>query len=475
MAGITTLFFRIPLLYSQETHPDTITNHNRHWIEMAQKCILILLDGIGDRSYDIFQNQTPLQAARTPNLDRIAAQSATGMYHASWIGQALPSENAHFIMFGYDLDQFPGRGALEALGAGIELEESDVAVLSHFISVRESDNCLFLEENKPSVTPAEIQTLAKEIRTFSSNGLSVRFTPTGGIRGIVTIRGNASRFITDSDPFANQKPLVDIQPWSDFKDDAAAINTARVLKEYLIHAFRVLSRHPVNQTRRRSQKLPLNGLNTQRAGQLRPRELFRNKYGLSGLIMASGLVYKGLGSYLGFAVEPVKDSGDPGRDIAERIKSAHSLLNTYDFIHVHTKTPDEAAHTKDPRLKKEVIESLDAGIGEAVQPLLDDPEVLTVITADHSTPSCGPLIHSGESVPLLFHGNGVRLDTVNRFNEVDASTGCLGTIRGKELILLILNHLDRAKLVGIMDSPVDRPYWPGNAQPLLLQNDIWSK
>ena len=436
---------------------------------MTKKCILILLDGIGDRSYDMFHNQTPLQAAHTPHLDRIAARSATGMYHASCIGQALPSETAHFIMFGYDLDQFPGRGALEALGAGIALEPSDVAVLSHFISVRESDNCLFLEENKPSATPEEIQALAEEIQMFTSNGLSIRFTPTGGIRGIITIKGAASRFITDSDPFANQKPLVDIQPWNDFKNDAPTINTAKALKEYLIHAFRVLAGHPVNNIRQQNQAVPLNGLNTQRAGQLRPRKSFRDRYGLSGLIMASGLVYQGLGDYLGFAVMPVKDTGNPGKDIAERIKTAHSLLDTHDFIHIHTKTPDEAAHTKDPRLKMNVIESLDAGIGEAIQPLLDDPQILTVITADHSTPSSGPLIHSGESVPLLFSGTGVRHDTVQRFNEVDVSSGALGTIRGKELILLILNHLDRAKLQGIMDTPLDQPYWPGIYQPLTLK------
>ena len=103
---------------------------------MSKKFILVLLDGLGDKSFAELDRQTPLQAARTPFLDHLAARGCSGLYHAGLQGQALPSENAHFVMFGYDLSQFPGRGALEALGAGISLERDQVAVLAHFVSVR---------------------------------------------------------------------------------------------------------------------------------------------------------------------------------------------------------------------------------------------------------------------------------------------------------------------------------------------------
>jgi 2,3-bisphosphoglycerate-independent phosphoglycerate mutase len=102
---------------------------------MSKKCIMILLDGLGDRSYLEFDHQTPLQSAKTPVLDRLAAQGANGLYHAGLLGQALPSENAHFAMFGYDMQDFPGRGALEALGAGLPIENDQVALLAHFVSV----------------------------------------------------------------------------------------------------------------------------------------------------------------------------------------------------------------------------------------------------------------------------------------------------------------------------------------------------
>ena len=122
---------------------------------MPKKCILLLLDGLGDRSYEELSFQTPLQAARTPVLDNIAASGASGLYHAAALGQALPSENAHFTMFGYHLSEFPGRGCLEALGAGIYLKPDDVAVLAHFASLRKEKNFLVLERGKPKASKEE--------------------------------------------------------------------------------------------------------------------------------------------------------------------------------------------------------------------------------------------------------------------------------------------------------------------------------
>jgi 2,3-bisphosphoglycerate-independent phosphoglycerate mutase len=117
-----------------------------------------------------------------------------------------------------------------------------------------------------------------------------------------------------------------------------------------------------------------------------------------------------------------------------------------------------------------VLETLDRGIGNALKPLLAEPDLLMVVAADHSTPSAGPLIHSGEPIPLIFHGPGIRRDMIMQYDEISAAGGALGFVRGKELMYLILNHLDRAKLHGLMDTPVDQPYWPGNAIALRLEN-----
>ena len=193
-------------------------------LDMPEKCILILLDGLGDRSYPELDFKTPLQAAKTPVLDKVAVASANGVYHAACMGQALPSENAHFIMFGYDIREFPGRGALEALGAGIEFQRKDVAVLSHFASITESEKKLILEQGKPVISDGEITELINTVREFETDEVKIRFYPAGGIRGIITLHGSVSPFITDSDPFVNHRPLIDIQPWAEYRDDPATAN-----------------------------------------------------------------------------------------------------------------------------------------------------------------------------------------------------------------------------------------------------------
>lgn len=434
----------------------------------VKKCVLILLDGIGDRAIDIFGNKTPLQAARTPTLDRIAAFGSNGLYHAGRLGQALPSENAHFAIFGFDAEDFPGRGALEALGAGVDICEADVSILAHIACLKEEGGILLLEKDKPAASGDEAQALIQAISEYQSCGIQIRFHKTKGLSGVVVLSGDVSRYITDTNPMREGCPLMEVNAWEKYEDDAQSLRSADALKEYLVWSYERLCGHPVNKARSRCGLSPINGLVTQRAGQLKTIDPFSRRYGLKGLSIASGLVYAGMSSYLGLDFMKVGDTNDPAADMAERLALAREALKDYDFIHVHTKTPDEAAHTKDPGKKKAVIEALDRGIAREIESLLNDPEVLVVVTADHSTPSTGVLIHSGEAVPLTICGDGVRRDMVQHFDEVHAAAGSLGTVRKKELMYLILNYLDRAKLVGIMDTKRDQAYWPGDYEVFSL-------
>jgi 2,3-bisphosphoglycerate-independent phosphoglycerate mutase len=436
-----------------------------HNSDMPKKCILILLDGIGDRSYAELGGQTPLQAAHTPCLDRLAAMGASGLYHATRQGEALPSENAHFAIFGYEPEFFPGRGPLEALGADMDLRIDDVAVLAHFVTLRQEADALILHDDNPAVDPQEALQLSDLASGFRHGQIDIDFIRTHKAHGIVRLKGHCAPFFTDTHPFAERRPLVEPKPLAGYETDAQTVASVAALKNYMIHLYRTLQAHPLNRQRRQRGLGLVDGLVTQRAGRLKPVVPFSQRYGLKGLSMASGLVYHGLSKFLGLDAIKVRDTPDPGADLAERVTLARDALAEYDFIHVHTKAPDEAAHLKDPGRKKRVIEALDAALAQALPPLLEDPEVLLVITADHATPSAGPLIHSGETVPLLFLGQGVRRDSVQQFNEIAAAQGALGPVRGTELILMILNHLDRAKLKGLMDTPVDQPFWPGHYDP----------
>jgi 2,3-bisphosphoglycerate-independent phosphoglycerate mutase len=428
----------------------------------VKKCLLIILDGLGDRSFASLGNKTPLQAAHTPTLDRIARDGANGLYHAASLGQALPSENAHFALFGFDPDDFPGRGVLEALGAGIPICEKDVALLAHLASLQEDKGFLFTKRDVPKASPEDIAALIPMIAAYRWEDIEIRFHHIKGLFGVLTMKGPVSPHITDTNHMTDGWPLMEVVPWRQDAEDEKAIGTAKALKAYLIQVYRQLNHHPVNVKRVKSGLDPLNGLVTQRAGRLKSVSSFSERYGLKGLSIASGVLFKGMSAYLGMDFAEGKDSDDPAADLASRLTKALDAFETYDFIHVHTKAPDEAAHKKDPLFKKSVIEALDRGIASVIDPFLKNPDFLVIITSDHSTPSAGPLIHSGEPVPLIMHGCGARRDGVASFDEIAAASGALGMVRGKEMMYLILNYLDRAKLMGIMDTEVDQAFWPGN-------------
>jgi 2,3-bisphosphoglycerate-independent phosphoglycerate mutase len=431
------------------------------------RCILIILDGIGDRGQDCFEGKTPLHAAYTPNMDYLASIGMNGLYHSLMQGIPVSSETAHFLIFGYDLEEFPGRGIIEAIGEGVNIRDKDVAVLCHLCSVENRGSQLILTDGRPDLSLNEAFILKNEIEKFKKNDIEVDLIHSKGIDGFLLLRGNVSDQITDSDPIYEGKSVMEVLPIRQKKIVNSAGKTASALNQYLIWCHRTLTGHGINESRKGSNLLPVNALVTQRAGKKKTLTSFKEKWGLRGLSISSGAIYWGLCSELGMDVAKVKDTGNVEEDLKYRLRLAKDAYD-YDFIHVHTKMPDEAGHTKNPGDKKEVIEAIDRAMSVVVNEILGDKEVLLVVTADHSTASSGTMIHTGETVPLMMIGKYVRKDKVGEFHEITCPRGGLGVVRGKELIYLILNFLDKAKMQGLMDTPVDQLYYPGNYKPLKL-------
>lgn len=431
------------------------------------RCILLLLDGLGDRGHAVFNGQTPLQAAHTPNLDAIARAGMTGLFHAHLQGTALPSELAHFVIFGYALEEFPGRGLIEAIGEGIPVADGDVALLTRIFGVEHQGQQLVLTQEDPKVEVSVCTALQEDIRYFSHGGVDVEFVPTKGIGGILLLRGDVSAAVTDSNPITEGRPLMEVMPLQGHENDPAAVRTAAVLNEYHRWSHARLTAHSLNRQRVESGTFPINAVGAQRAGKRRVLAPFAERWGFNGLMIASGSIYHGLGNVIGMETRRVKDTGDPEKDLVERLRMAKEATE-YDFIHVHTKMPDEAGHKRDPLYKKQVIEALDRAVAYAVKEILPDEDILFVVTADHSTAAAGRMIHTGETVPIAMAGKYTRRDTVAAFDEISCANGALGPVRGRELMYLVLNSLDRGKLWGLMDSPVDQPYSPGRYRPLTV-------
>ena len=431
------------------------------------RCILLVLDGLADKGHIAFEGKTPLQIASTPNLDRLASLGMNGLYHSYLQGTALPSELAHFLMFGYDIESFPGRGVIEAIGENIPLERNEVALLARIFSVSHLNGELVLRKENPTLDDTTCESLQETIKTYAHDDIEIEFIPTKGIQGILVLRGNVSASITDSNPIYEERPLMEVTPFEDRKEEKGAVKTAAVLNRYLRWCYQQLSTHPLNEERSKKGLLPVNALGTQRAGMMSSLLPFSEKWGLKGMSLSSGAMYRGLSSLMGIETEKVSDTGNAENDLYQRLQRAKAATDA-DFIHVHTKAADEASHTRDPAYKKTTIESLDRALAYALEEIIPDENILLVVTADHSTASAGTMIHSGETVPLTMIGKYTRRDDVTECNEVCCAGGALGLVRGKELMYLILNFLDRGKLWGLMDTPVNQPFFPGNYRALKI-------
>jgi 2,3-bisphosphoglycerate-independent phosphoglycerate mutase len=437
---------------------------------LPSSCLFIILDGLGDRQYPELNGQTPLQAAHTPNLDHLAHLGGNGLYHPGRLGEPFPSESAHFALFGYPQVLFPGRGPLEALGAGIELDEDEVAVLAHFVSAKNHDGMLFVRQDRPEqVEEHEAQAVFDQANGFEHLGIEMSLYRTKGLFGVLVLRGEVSAQVTDSNPMRDVALATDVVACNKAADRGQAEATAKALRTYLRRTFHSLDRCEVNASRRHKGLCPINALVTQRAGAMQRVPSFSFRTGLAGASIASGTMFQGLSRFVGLEVYNVRGLSDVEADFAARLDLATSLLPDYDFIHVHTKAPDEAAHSKDCQAKREVIEALDRALTPYMQLLAQDPEILTVIASDHSTPSSGPMIHSGEPVPVIMRAESIRRDLVQTFDEISAACGSLSLMRNTELFQMVLNGLNRAKMHGIQEVATERIFWPGPAPGLSLE------
>jgi 2,3-bisphosphoglycerate-independent phosphoglycerate mutase len=433
------------------------------------KIVVILLDGLGDRSYSVLNHQTPLQAADTPNLDRLATMGGSGLFHGSAVGQCLPSEMAHYLLFGYDEAHFPGRGLLEAVGFGVPFDDGDVLSLAHLSSVTVDRNepVLALPRKEVPWSGDELDSLYGALETFETKGIRFDLHRTGRNDAILVMSGSASPHVSDSDPIRAGCAMARVMPMTGSPEPERAKNTAAALNAYLLFCYKRLTAHPVNRRLKDAGQAMANFLATQRSGRRTRLVPFRQRWGLKGLLIASGAMYQGLARELGLDFMKVTDGRDPGSDLRERIALALKE-DAHDFVHVHTKTPDQAAHKGDPVLKRDVIASLDQGLSPLVAALETREDLLVAVTADHSTPSDAMLIHSGEPVPVVLSGPRVRRDQVTAFDEISAAQGCVGPLRGGELMSLLLNYADRAVLRGHRLGPKKSPFFPAPYEPFSL-------
>ena len=397
------------------------------------KSLLIICDGVGDRLID---GKTPLEVAKTPNMDKFAKNGITGIMDTVRAGTRPGSDTAHLSLFGYDpFEIYTGRGPFEAAGVGLELESGDVAIRCNFATLGAGK----VIDRRAGRDEQGLEELAREISKIKLGDTQVIFKKCAGHRAVLVLRGkNISSHISNTDPEASNVPPSKSRS-IDGRPDSK--KTAELLNDFTKKTEEILSRHPINKNR----KLPANVVLCRGAGIKPELESFENRYGVKATCISATTLIKGVCKSMGMEIIDVKGAtGHVDSDIFGKVNMAISALKKYDFVFLHIKGTDEASHDGNFNSKKEMIERIDR---EVIGPILEKVKNTTIVlTADHSTP-ISIKQHSADPVPIAILGD-VRTDQVEKFTERDCSRGGLNRICGINLLDIILDLSDRAKLFG---------------------------
>ena len=343
-------------------------------------------------------------------------------------------------MLGYRPDEFPGRAVFEALGRGQEVSAEHVFAYAALRPVeRHEDGWWLTGRPAPERDAGEAERLVERCAVIEVDGLTFSLTHVWRGEAVLRIAGGADERVTDTDAFFRDRhPVLRPQVLV-----AEAERTARACEAWTREVMRRLDGE-------RFGVITLKWFG-------RPRVVpsFLERHGVSGGFAAGSAFLRGLGRCLG--LEPVESENVDVGLVHRRLAGGDT------FVYVHDKRVDEAGHTKDPKEKQRAIEELDVELSD-----LPVDRAIVCVTGDHATPASPDVIHSGDPVPLVVAGPGVRADGVERFGELDCASGILGYVRGPDLMPVLLNSADRPLFLGSRPTPFEgADGYPAILEPLL--------
>jgi len=415
------------------------------WIDL--KAILVICDGMADRPIKELNWKTPLEAARKPSLNQIAKMGVCGIMDPIAPGIPPGSDTATLALLGYDvLKVYSGRGALEAIGSGINVSPSDVAFRCNFATVNE--NLVVLDRRAGRIANEDAAKLAESLQKIRLEKPSVKFLFKNTIqhRAALVIRGRPklSTAVSDSDPEKVGEKVLEIKP---LDGSPEARLTAKILNELMHKFYKVLRGHPLNKKRARRELPQANIILCRGAGTIPNIKTLPELYGINAVCIAATSLIRGVCKVAGMKLVDVKGTtGTPQTNFLAKAKSTVQTLKTCDFVLLHVKATDVASHDGNIKQKVELIEKIDHMIGYVLNNIDLDSTYLAV-TADHTTSSITQN-HEGDPVPLAITGPYVRRDDVEEFNERSCAKGGLNRIRGMDLMPILMSLLGKTKKFG---------------------------
>src|SRR5215472_12119929 len=373
-------------------------------LKTGVKLALVVMDGVGDIATRQQGYVTPLEAAKTPNLDALSRESAQGRMLPVAPGITPGSGPGHLGLFGYDPLEFQvGRGVIEALGLGLELRAGDVAARANFCTLDTKGIVTDRRAGRIDTAVCEelCALLAQKVKKLGDTQVIIKAGK--GHRFVVVFRGKGLEGpLTDADPHREGLPVPTAKPVN--AKSIKAKKAAKLVADFYKVVLPVIA-----------QKKPANGFLLRGIAHQPAIPTFQERYGLRPGCIAVYPMYKGLAQLVGMT----KLEGP--QTIAEQFERYLTEYDNYDYFFIHYKYTDMYGEDGNFDAKKKAIEEFDSAL-----PILlkKKPEVLA-ITGDHSTP-CVLKGHSWHPQPVLLHSASSGADKLDRFTETGANTGSLG-------------------------------------------------
>jgi len=361
--------------------------------------VLIIVDGLGDRPIPMFGGKTPLEAARTPNLDLLAAAGIHGLVDPIGPGITPNTHSGAGILLGMPPETADDlkRGPVEAAGAGRELQEGEVALRANLASVRPAFGGFVVTDRRAgriSEGTAELSAVLSHVDL--GEGVVAEFRSTDQHRGVVVLSGpGLDSEITDTDPGEEEMPAPLLRCQA-LRFSASA--TAAKVNQFVKAAHELLEDHPVNRARVAAGRPPANGLITRGAGARSTVQNIIKQKGLSAALISGCNTVRGLGTIFGFdVIRDARFTATAETDIDAKIQAALQALESHDLAFVHLKAPDICAHDRRPEAKRHFLERMD----KSLAPLLQR-SISVALSADHTTDSNSGM-HTADPVPSVFY------------------------------------------------------------------------
>ncbi len=385
----------------------------------------MVLDGVADEPCQALGMITPLQAAKTPNLDFFTRRGKLDYCYPVKEGYVPESDSGIISLLGYDF-VFERRGPLEALGAGVKTANGDLVFRCNFATIDRLENGNVLDRRAGrTLTTKEAWALAKAINSGVKLPFKFEFVPTIQHRGVLVIKGGFSDNISAVEMGKNEK----IGFSKPLDDNEGAELSSELVNSFVRQSFRILDNHPINLARAKKGFYAANVILCRGVGNEVPRfKKLKGKWiALAYMPLEKGIALaSGMDSYC-FKYPKMKgidvySNLYTGLKLACKyaVKMLYKYRNKYDYFYVHLKETDVPGHDNKPFEKVKMIEMIDERFFYYLRKILGNAKL--IVTADHATP-CRLKMHSADSVPVLSALNLSGKESEQRFTEEQALNG----------------------------------------------------